>query len=783
MKRRQFIEMSMLTGLGAANPLASSQTSQPQTAIGNPYFRLAVDPAKGTFSVWRGDNPFLLNACAGAAGAGTFDMRDSRYVRTASTRRIQDRLGAGEELTLHAVDSKKEADLELRLTLYDQLDAFFAEVTAGNSGRNPLPVARLEPVRARLEDLSGCFWHEADKVLTNGYMYYDPGRVEDIIFTSRKDIESFWNIALHDARSGHTLVVGSIDNTWADTKIAVGNEPVAVWDSRLNGFNLSVTSLLHRSFVLPPGALVSSGKIMFHAADSPFQALELFAATYAKAFQVQLNPVVNGWCSWFYTHRDITEDEVLLNAEFVAKHLKPYGMQVIQIDDGYYRAFGDWEGNEKFPHGMKWLADRIRALGLTPGLWVAPYVINKAADLAQKHPEYLVKGLDGRPHPIGDGTNFALDITHPGGKEWLRNLFDTVANKWGYDFIKIDFVEWSLLAAPRYHNPAISRAQAYRLGFQIMRDTIGPHRHLLDCGPSQNTVGLLDSVRIELDLPELTWEQYTGRFYANAPAAAKRYYFHGRTWINDDDQLGLAWLTPSQAEAAATIIAMSGGTVISSDRLVDLDPGRMETLTKILPAYGIAARPIDLFRNQFPRIFALPVKRPFGEWLLLAVFNYDTKSTLTEKIALSELGLDPSKIYLAFEFWNREFAGEIRDHLDLNVNPSSVRLLSLREAVPHPQLVGTGRHVTQGALDLDALEWAEPELKGTLNGEAFTRNDLFIHIPKGYRWDDMDAVYAYHLSTGYTAKLYRPNILRLHFQFDKSEKRPFSVKFQRDAKG
>jgi len=47
----------------------------------------------------------------------------------------------------------------------------------------------------------------------------------------------------------------------------------------------------------------------------------------------------------------------------------------------------------------------------------------------------------------------------------------------------------------------------------------------------------------------------------------------------------------------------------------------------------------------------------------------------------------------------------------------------------------------------------------------------------------MDVLYAYRLSTGYTAKLYQPNILRLHFQLDKSEKRSFSVKFQRAAKG
>ena len=31
---------------------------------------------------------------------------------------------------------------------------------------------------------------------------------------------------------------------------------------------------------------------------------------------------------------------------------------------------------------------------------------------------------------------------------------------------------------------------------EIMREAIGPHRHLLDCGPGPVTVGLLDSMRI-----------------------------------------------------------------------------------------------------------------------------------------------------------------------------------------------------------------------------------------------------------------------------------------------
>ena len=183
-----------------------------------------------------------------------------------------------------------------------------------------------------------------------------------------------------------------------------------------DGLNLTVTSKLHPQFELPSRAAVESGRIMFHPANNPFSALEQYASTYAKAGQVKLNPIINGWNSWFYTYRDISEDEVVRNAEFVAKHLKRYGMNVVQIDDGFYRMFGDWEGNERFPHGMKWLADRIRSLDLVAGLWLGPYVIDKRTEVAQKHPEYLVHGLDGELHPIGHGgENYALDITHPGG--------------------------------------------------------------------------------------------------------------------------------------------------------------------------------------------------------------------------------------------------------------------------------------------------------------------------------------------------------------------------------
>lgn len=791
MNRRTFLELATVGHLASERLLSSgAQTAPSQTAsVENHFFQVRADLSNGTFSVWRRNKQFLLNAHTAALGRTTFDFSNSVYRRGSSVVHVNDAIGMGQQLILTA-EAEKEAELQLRISLYDDLDALFLETVVHNRSANPIPISRLEPARAKMEELSALLWG-ADRVLTNGYIYYDPGSLEKFVLTSRRTLESFWNIALYDAETRETLVIGSIENVRADTKVSVMRDTVGVWDRSIHGLSLTVSSELNRTFELPAGKSVVSGRIMFHAAADSFRALEQYASTYAKAAAVRLNPVVNGWCSWFYTHSQITEDEVLKNAEFITRRLRPYGMTVVQIDDGYYRAFGDWEGNERFPHGMKWLAERIRQLGLMPGLWVAPYVIKKGTEVVNSHPEFLVSGLDGNAHPIRGEDTFALDVTHPGARKWLFELFNTIANQWGYDFIKIDFVEWSLLAAPRYHDRSVSRAEAYRLGMQTIRDAVGPSRHILDCGPAQNAVGLVDSERSELDLPELVWGQYNNPQGGTAAAASRRYYFHGKTWIADVDHIGLSLLTPSQAQAAATLVAMSGGTIISGDRLTDLDPQRIEILARVLPAYGAAARPIDLFRNDLARVFAIPIHRDFGDWTILSIFNYDPKAPLIETISLSEAGLDNSRSYLAFEFWTQTLLGEFQGTMTARLSPGSVQLLSLRESQPHPQIIGTSRHFTQGGRELKDQRWAEPELHAILYGEAGTSNEIFIHMPSRWRFPGDDTVYQYQRSdyaakvlnpvSGYGSRNFHADVLRLFFQFERSGELTFTVPFERSA--
>ena len=104
----------------------------------------------------------------------------------------------------------------------------------------------------------------------------------------------------------------------------------------------------------------------------------------------------SGWCTWYYYYSRINEDEVKQNARWIADNLKDYGAQYVQIDDGWQGDGGeyterDWNRirQSQFPSGMKPLADYIKSLGLTPGIWIAPHG-QTDPEFAKAHPELFL---------------------------------------------------------------------------------------------------------------------------------------------------------------------------------------------------------------------------------------------------------------------------------------------------------------------------------------------------------------------------------------------------------
>jgi alpha-galactosidase len=741
LKRRDVIAMGLAAGCAAAKlPFSFAQTPSSPGEVSNRYFRARFDAQSGLFHARLADgSTFLVNASARAlAPSWICSSADSALSRKVRSEKIQDALGSGSKLVGECRDEARRITLGVEISLYDEHNALVLELTLRNDSNSSLPLRSLEPVHAIAEETGLCTWRHTAKSITNGFLYADPGEVRDFSQTSNRPQKSVWNMGFAGDPGAPGLTIGFLEND-----SAIGRITAAVGSYRdVDGFSLSTEASFAPNIIIKPGQSVRSGRFVFQIAPGPFAALERYAQMVGDAHRLRPSsaingPIINGWCNWFYDHTNTSEDEVLRNAEFAARHLKPYGLEWIQIDDGYQRGFSDWEGNEKFPHGMKWLAGKIRELGLRPGIWIAPYVVSEGTDIHRNHPEWLIRNRDGGIRHCGDRGKtklFGLDFSVPEAAAWLRGFIHRIANEWGYDFLKIDFVEWTIFSAEKFADPTWSRATAYRKGAEILREAVGPDRHLLDCGPAQITTGLISSARIELDQPFLTWEQYTGPFNSSVAAAAKRYYFHKRTWINDADHLGVSLLTPSQAQAAASIIALSGGTMISGDRLPELDATRLDIIRKVFPSFGEAARPIDLFENEKPEIFALPVKTPFEEWMVVALFNYDEGGALEKSVALSRLGLDAAHSWLAFDFWQQRSLGTLQGELRTLVPPASVALVALRKDRGVPQVLSTDRHFTQGGIELRDVAWNAQSntLTGLSLGGLGTHHHVLVHVPPAY---------------------------------------------------
>jgi hypothetical protein len=309
---------------------------------------------------------------------------------------------------------------------------------------------------------------------------------------------------------------------------------------------------------------------------------------------------------------------------------------------------------------------------------------------------------------------------------------------------------------------------------ETMRAAMGPQRHLLDCGPGQVTVGLIDSLRIEQDLPRPTWEHYVKHSSSTAPAVAKCYYFHRRTWTNDADHLCLALLTLPQAQAVASLIALSGGTVISGDRLYDLDAARLAILTKVLPTYGEAARPLDLFEKDRPELFALPIRTDFSSWWLVGHFNWDEEAEVIRDLVVSRLGLESVTPYLVYDFWEQRLLPANNGAVRLHFAPASVRLLAIHEQRSMPQVVGTDRHYTQGAIELAQVQWdsAKRTLSGLGLGTPGTHWTLAIAVPEGLTWHTTQCE-----TPGITVVSYTDNLLRARLHFAETDRVAWSFTF------
>jgi alpha-galactosidase len=507
--------------------------------------------------------------------------------------------------------------------------------------------------------------------------------------------------------------------------------------------------------LLEPGRTLSSERLQLAAGRDGWALLEAWAERMGELMLARVpEKPPTGWCTWYYYFARNTAQDVYANLNAMRRRHLP--LDVVMIDDGYQAAIGDWLTLDpnRFTD-MASLTATIRREGRTPGIWVAPFGLADNSQTWASHPEWALRDEAGKPvvawHHRGQAI-YALDTTHPEASDWLHATFHTMRRKWGYDCFKADFL-FAAAMPGRHHDPQTTRAQALRRGLSILRDAIGNDAFLLGCGvPLGPAVGLVDGTRIGPDV-SLTWEP-SQPSHLSAPGTANamrnsiaRAFTHRRLWAADPDCLlarprgDNSQLSLYEARSLATVLVLSGGLLLDSDRLSSLPPARLAMLRQTLPPTNEAARPLDLFRQDLPEILILPVERPWGRWWVVGIINWGDR---TRDFSLEAARLDlPTGAYHVYDQWRQDYLGQMGGgSLPLRQRPHETSLLLLKPTADRPEWLTSTFHLAAGSVevvDLTRQRIGERRQKIIVRleqrGEHFGR--LVFSVPEG--WVVLDA--------------------------------------------
>ncbi len=462
-------------------------------------------------------------------------------------------------------------------------------------------------------------------------------------------------------------------------------------------------------------------------------------------YDVWKEPVA-GWCSWFAYKTSVTEENVREAADILSETMKPYGLEYIQIDDGYQQPGGSPEAwinsNNKFPSGLDSLAAYISSRGFKPGIWTNVAVHDSA--WAYSHPGWFVRNDDGTP-ASGRWIGYILNGSD---KEMPDSVISPVFSRFrdeGWKYFKLDALRHLLFEGYNSHSGFFSggsagREEAFRNVVRRVREETGPDNFLLACwGVLPGVVGLADGCRIGND----------GYGYT---ALAQYNSFNNVVWRNDPDHIEL---TPQEAYRSCIATSLTGSLFMVTDKpevyrtdlitparkslpvlftlpgqVFDLDPSRSANIDRVSTEMsGSGERESDGSRTSPFDLFMLELNMPWERWCVLGRLG-----DKEDFISLTDLGLEQGKEYLLYEFWSDTFLGVVTDTVRFgSIDPRfNCQLFCIRPLQPNPQVLATSRHISCGATDLSGVTWNKGSLSGTSNivpGDEYT---LIINEPAGY---------------------------------------------------
>lgn len=446
-----------------------------------------------------------------------------------------------------------------------------------------------------------------------------------------------------------------------------------------------------------------------------------------------------GWCSWEAYHSEVTLENIE-NASAKLSSLKPWGIEYMQLDDGYQQTqvpmrkgadVGEsWMNtNEKFPGGHPAIVDAMTKGGFRPAVWINATLTNKENS---ESIECCLKDADGELIK-GDWIQYIMDCTPETLKRHVEKCYRDL-KKQGYQYFKIDSIrhliydglEEAVRRGLMTTEEARKRHKAY---MQAARDGIGEETYLLSCwGVLCSSIGICDAMRVATDANP-RWGAFSMQIRETA-----RWFFAQRVMFTvDPDHVCVRAKLP-WVRMMLSLVSLSGGIMMVSDPPETYDEDRIDLMKRTMPPLIVHTGEVGPVDYTTPACTLIPRSRD-GEDISYAIAhekkgsNYPFGSLWTSHMqqgnrnwcvvqrcgvtpvgeteaALENLALDPKKRYCAFDFWKQTNSfiedGKLMLH-ELELGDTQV--VALTDVTDKKiTLIGSDRHVSCDAVSVVSEE-------------------------------------------------------------------------------
>jgi len=707
-------------GFGRANPAGKTGYIMQERTIG-----VAVD-ADGSYTVFDPASGKPVLHAGVAAEVGHRWLKSGDYPKHSVSRDpASDDLGPGTRLKIVHSGLAGQPDLISSLELHGNPDFAAVTVTVQNTGSQSTAVQALRLVDAASPaavDLGGT--EASDRVLSDSFSEDRPGIViRDLRDSTDGMHRGVGSQLLYNRESKRNLFLGTLssDKFLTILRLHVRQGQISSYEvdcagttelERENSLeHASPEDQIELSLPLKPGAGISSERLLISTGSDYHRQLETYGRLIRELHHARVRtPSFAGWWSWTAYYFGLSQGTALTNAAWLAQNLKGQGYNFFHIDEGYQYARGEYTTPDAglFPGGMLALEGRIRALGLTPGIWTAPFEVSERSWVYENHKDWLVHNAARQPIHAGwviggkarRDPLYILDCTHPGAQDYLRKTYATLTRDWGIRYIKLDFMDDSAIEG-FYYRPNTTALEAQRMGLEIIRDTVGDGVVLDKDGSTMlNPVGMVDTGRISVD----TGHTFEASREA-APGIAARYYMNRNFYVADPDAFTVSrqtvdeqeWhggkrpLSLDEAKVSIALAAIAGGMYEIGDDLPSLgrDEDRLALVKNQdlfnMSQLGRSSVPLDLMsytpEDGMPSIFLLKESK---RQQILTVFNWTEKATNHNLDLERDLGLELGGHNQVLDVFGSQPARENLARFSLDLAPHSVKVLKIIDTSIQP---------------------------------------------------------------------------------------------------